>query len=677
MALPDTLLSRYRHVAAAVTGLAVACSLYYLYSSSNSPSSRPLQRSNARRRPLRSDTVSTVRPNQTTDGAHEPPDPVDSTQQLENATEYERDGEETEADMNEEETTVNIENGEALKVLIYHIAEDQNRQHTIIHRGIACDGCGMSPIRGIRWKCLNCRDCDFCSDCEANDPHNKTHLLVKIKIPAPFIDEWEPKDVAYPGGIGWDRNNHNFPTLIATLKKLGRDTKMERLQLEAYFEQFISIANTVWEEDPNGIKLAINRIAFDKTFFPQVSSGSSSGSNIVYDRMFHFWANNDNLIGFEDFVTKIERFQDTNQRLQLIFEAVDIDGDGYVSRKDFLHIFTVKYQIQSQLARRHLALSMSERQKRVRYANLDKPLNHILSTISEMGDSEPYERHTPAVGKRPDQFGETRHSLPLVADVPDEIDIGLLLKDMVPASLSTDEIISGQAQLGQDVELWLKTRREALETDEDESPPPTAENGSKADDEVYFSMNGYNLPAERSNSTKEILYQSMRDGMNELLDPMFVQREQLALEILRTKVERKKWRIEIDEYRVGKQPLPEVQSELSPKTNGNPGNRHSSNFYEKSSIGSRDDPIWPQFRPLNEQELGQQNRSTDSTQEQSRLSAPSESELKRYAHLGDEEEAGKGKLPVRLSFEEFKTLMDSGYVKHLQFMWSWFNVTSF
>src|ERR1700760_224806 len=123
MALADTPFTRYRHVAATVTGLAVACSLYYLYTSSNQPSTRPLQRSNARRRPLRSEAVAAVRPNQTADGVHESPDTTDTVQQLENVTEYERDGDETEADMNDDETTVNNQNGEALKVLIYHIAE--------------------------------------------------------------------------------------------------------------------------------------------------------------------------------------------------------------------------------------------------------------------------------------------------------------------------------------------------------------------------------------------------------------------------------------------------------------------------------------------------------------------------------------------------------------------------
>lgn len=59
------------------------------------------------------------------------------------------------------------------------------------HRGIYCDGpiCASrarkSYIRGDRYKCAICRDTDFCANCEAlpNNPHNKTHPLIKLRTP--------------------------------------------------------------------------------------------------------------------------------------------------------------------------------------------------------------------------------------------------------------------------------------------------------------------------------------------------------------------------------------------------------------------------------------------------------------------------------------------------------------
>ena len=59
------------------------------------------------------------------------------------------------------------------------------------HRGIFCDGplCTNQTqrgyIRGDRYKCAVCHDTDFCANCEAmpKNTHNKSHPLIKIKVP--------------------------------------------------------------------------------------------------------------------------------------------------------------------------------------------------------------------------------------------------------------------------------------------------------------------------------------------------------------------------------------------------------------------------------------------------------------------------------------------------------------
>jgi hypothetical protein len=51
----------------------------------------------------------------------------------------------------------------------------------VVHQYVRCDGCGKSPITGIRYKCYECADFDFCEECEANLDH--PHNFIKIKKP--------------------------------------------------------------------------------------------------------------------------------------------------------------------------------------------------------------------------------------------------------------------------------------------------------------------------------------------------------------------------------------------------------------------------------------------------------------------------------------------------------------
>lgn len=53
-----------------------------------------------------------------------------------------------------------------------------NREE-VIHEHVTCDGCGMKPIVGIRYKCSICPDFDYCSTCEQNIDH--VHPFLKIK----------------------------------------------------------------------------------------------------------------------------------------------------------------------------------------------------------------------------------------------------------------------------------------------------------------------------------------------------------------------------------------------------------------------------------------------------------------------------------------------------------------
>jgi hypothetical protein len=55
---------------------------------------------------------------------------------------------------------------------------------SVIHYNVRCDCCGVNPIRGIRYKCVNCGDYDLCETCDAKTGiHNASHVFLKIRHP--------------------------------------------------------------------------------------------------------------------------------------------------------------------------------------------------------------------------------------------------------------------------------------------------------------------------------------------------------------------------------------------------------------------------------------------------------------------------------------------------------------
>lgn len=69
----------------------------------------------------------------------------------------------------------------------------------IVHNGVTCDGCGVYPIHGIRYKCNTCPDFDFCEKCESSVEHD--HNFIKMKKPR----QWGDKEFFHP------RRSHHSP----------------------------------------------------------------------------------------------------------------------------------------------------------------------------------------------------------------------------------------------------------------------------------------------------------------------------------------------------------------------------------------------------------------------------------------------------------------------------------
>lgn len=240
--------------------------------------------------------------------------------------------------------------GQNLLNLLYHIAEDQARKDGYIHRGVTCNSCGAMPIQGIRYRCANCIDYDLCETCEAMQVHIKTHLFYKVRIPAPFLgNPRQSQPVWYPGKPSM--LPRTLPRSLA--KRLMKETSFEGTELEALWDQFRCLANREWAEDPNKLYMAIDRKTFDRCFVPNTSVRPPPPS-LIYDRMFAFYdTNNDGLIGFEEFLKGLASLNNksNDERLRRVFRGYDIDGDGYVERKDFLRVFRAYYTLSRELTR--------------------------------------------------------------------------------------------------------------------------------------------------------------------------------------------------------------------------------------------------------------------------------------------------------------------------------------
>ena len=63
-----------------------------------------------------------------------------------------------------------------LPIVVIYISEPNEVMNDHVHEGVECDGCEMNPIRGLRFKCLDCPDFDLCEECYNKEVH-KHHKL--------------------------------------------------------------------------------------------------------------------------------------------------------------------------------------------------------------------------------------------------------------------------------------------------------------------------------------------------------------------------------------------------------------------------------------------------------------------------------------------------------------------
>lgn len=474
--------------------------------------------------------------------------------------------------------------GQTLQRTLYHIAEDRARQEGVVHRGVTCNGCDEKPIRGIRWHCANCADFDLCSNCEATNAHVKTHIFYKIRVPAPYLGV--AKQISpYPG-----KPQMMTSSVQAALKKrLVAETKVEAEEIDALWEQFTCLAGTEWLTDPHDIGWALDRRAFNHAFVPRYKSFVAA-PNLIYDRIFAYYDSDKNgLIGFEEWIKGIDGMHATDRHVKskIVFNGYDIDGDGHISRKDILRIFRAYYAIEQEATRDYVADITEELSVRNALDTIrsGQPLGSafVPHGISSNDSGNPRLQEKPR-----DDFENTEPVLQ--EDRPDFAERDEILQAAGSCNVGREDLTQDD-QSSVVTDRWA--RREFY-TDEEEGlvRPDTAENNvipeeedaadailpaehqedvtdrpnarprwSRSSSRVRFQddinmdtrsnastssrpfgerWGGYEIPEAEKDLGKEVLYQITQQGFNELLDPIFEERENNAMDAYATRSERRK-----------------------------------------------------------------------------------------------------------------------------------------
>ena len=68
---------------------------------------------------------------------------------------------------------------------LHRSEEENNRFMSVLHTGVACDGCRMSPISGPRYKSLSEPDYDLCANCFRSQQSQSHGPYTRIEMPVP------------------------------------------------------------------------------------------------------------------------------------------------------------------------------------------------------------------------------------------------------------------------------------------------------------------------------------------------------------------------------------------------------------------------------------------------------------------------------------------------------------
>lgn len=228
--------------------------------------------------------------------------------------------------------------------LLYLIAEDQAKRTGYIHRGVSCNTCGMSPIKGVRYHCSECADVDLCQKCETAKRHNRTHILLKIKVPIPLMKSprWIRKTFRPAASVS------NGPGVVKPLSedlaiRISWKLNMSLKEVEIAYERFMMYADTVIET--SGVPYGITTGTLRQVLAPR-DPGSLIAERMacMYDKM------GDGVVRFESFVDVLDNILYGNHRgavsrALMAYKMFDLEDNGWISKHNVGRVLDSYYNL--------------------------------------------------------------------------------------------------------------------------------------------------------------------------------------------------------------------------------------------------------------------------------------------------------------------------------------------